>query len=1297
MNQSLKFLLKKILIPLGIVFLTLIFVGFVSFYFLIDDNLDSIKTKIFEQVQEKIGHEFTVDSLEADWKIINPSLTLYNVSIFNHDKSQSLNIEKIQADISWLSLIRLSPVFDEIAIHQPVLDIKKGKNGSLFVNGIKVDHEKDTGFSNWLLNQDDIVIYGATISWLDMTKTSEILRLSDLNLHYGSSKLFSYINRRTFNVSTKSSHGTPHKIRLDGYIDISTIANIKTSDGQINISFEELDLETMKLWTEDFSEIKSGNADAVIRLDINNGLIDGINSKLNIDSLTWLTKENKTVIINELSGLIGWRKNKEYSSVKLTELNTNLENGPKFKDAKIELEVDYKNKLRQISLDINRLNLDATNKFIQKLPSSLTNIQTKYSSISPSGVLTNLKLHWEKNKIFSLGTNVLDVSFMPFENTPGISGITGEIKIDNQKGYIKSVSKSIAITDGAIFRGLLEFDQFSGIISWNNNAYNFKDVNIKNNDFQAEIDGDYFHGKQDKRSIDMDVNISNIVISELKKYYPKQLGEKILHWLDTSLLKGVARNTAIKINGKLTDFPFVDENNMPDQGKGLFTVSSSVKNSFIEYGKGWPELDAFDFNIMVNNNYIKLIGLEGNLQGNNIKNMEVIIDSFDIEEPIMKVNVILDSPVNKIINAINNSPLKRSMKGVTKKMVGQGPGELNVSLETPMNDVDNIQFTGTYDFQGSSIQNEEVGIPALENIYGVLEFDNDSISIKKANATLYSSPIGIKLITKSDINQFNVKGIFSSEFIEMVLGSQFSNKIDGQASWSAEINLFDDKSDIQVSSDMLGLSIKSLGTLNKTADESVSFYFSKKSMSKNTEKINFQYGKSITAEIDRERGGDGKFINKVGLISINSPNNIMPKSGVRLIANLDHINVDDYLGFMGDGSDSFLTEASLLIKELNFLSYTVHNASIKYLPTKDPIKYMSQKASTIIKIDSNEVSGNLSWNRNKNLLIAELKKVHLITETKEDSKIVKTMTNPPKLDVKINSLKVDNEDYDYVEFRGGKVDSAWNIDHFLINRGNAPISGDGYWSSESESPQTSINFDWKIPSAEHTLDKLGYPNLIKNGKNGNLTGNLNWDGSPFNFDSNKISGNFLLRIADGTILESEPGVARLFGLLTLQNLPRRLSLDFSDIFRKGFIFDSITANVKADNGILYSDNFKMSGPAAEVLMDGQVSIVDQTQDLHVLVKPRVSDSLSLAALVGGPLVGAAAYIVQKMLKDPLNKILTSEYQLIGTWEEPEEVPVKNSNLKKDLYSDKDSNMFENIIDKTIITPASDILDFLNPL
>jgi len=1305
MNQSLKFLLKKILVPLGVGFLTLVLIGFVSFHFLIDNNLDNIKTKIFDHVQKKIGHEFTVDSLEAHWEITNPSLTLNNVSIFNLDKSQALSIKKIQVDISWFSLIKLSPVFDEIVIYQPELDIIKGINGNLSVNGISVNHEKDSSFSNWLINQDDIVIYGASITWLDMTKSSETLRLNDLELHYGSSKLFSYIDRRTFDASTKASHGTTHKIRLNGYIDISTIADIKTSNGQININFKGLDLGAIKLWTEYLSEIKSGNGDAAVRLDIKNGIIERINSKLNIESLTLLTKENKTVIIDKLSGLIGWKSNEEYSSVKLSELNTNIGNNLRFKDAKIELEIDKKNKLRLISLDINRLNLDAANKFIQKLPNTLTDFYSKYSRISPSGVITALKLRWEKNQAFSLGANVLGVSFMPFEGLPGITNITGEIKINNHKGYVKSVSNNITIKSEGIFRELLEFDQFSGIISWDKDIYNFKDVNIKNNDLQAEINGKYSHRPNDESSMNMEINIANILIPELKNYYPKQFGEKALHWLDTSLLKGIAKKTAIKFNGKLANFPFVDENNKPDQSKGLFTLSSSVQDSFIEYGFGWPEIDAFDFDVEVNNNYIKFTGLNGHIQDNKINGIEVVIESFNIESPMININAVLDAPANKIINVINNSPLRDSMKGITSNMVGQGPGELNVSIEIPMDDVDNIQFSGTYGFQGSSIQNKEAGIPALENIYGVLEFDNDSVSIKKSNATLYNSPLEIELTTKSDVNQFNVSGIFNSKFIDKILGPQFSNKIDGQASWNAEINLFNDKTDIQVSSDMSGLSINSLGTFNKTSNELVNFYFSKKSISKNSEKIKFKYGKSITAEITQEKDSDGIFINKTGLISINSPNNIMPKSGVRLIANLDYINANDYLDFIGSDSQSFLTEASLLIKELNVMNYKVHNASIKYMPTKESIKYMSQKANVVIKIDSNEVSGNLSWNSNKNLLVAELEKVHLISESKKDNEGIGTIMNPPKLDIKINSLKVDNEDYDYVEFKGGKVNSVWNIDHFTIEKGGTPISGYGYWASDSQNPTTNINFEWKMGSVEHTMEKLGYPNLIKNGKNAIITGILNWDGNPFNFDSKNLTGNFLLQINDGTILESEPGVARLFGLLTLQNLPRRLSLDFSDIFRKGFVFDSISANVKADNGTLYSDNFKMSGPAADVLMGGQISIANQTQDLHVIVKPRVSDSLSLAGLVGGPLVGAVAFIAQKILKDPLNKILTSEYKLIGTWDEPKEIPIEDSNSNKNLYRhqdeldelDEDSGLFGNIIDSTIVNPASEIIDFLNPL
>ena len=1304
MKQLPKFLLKKILIPLGIGFLSLIFIGFVSFHFLIDDNLDRIKVKIFEHVQKKIGHEFTVDTLAADWKITNPSLTLYDVSIFNQDKSQALNIKKIQADISWLSLIKLSPIFDEIVIHQPELNIKKELDGNLSVNGISLNQEKDSRFSNWLLNQDDIVIYGATISWLDLTKTPETLKLKNFDLHYGSSNIFSYKNRRNFRASTNISHGSPNKLILNGYIDVSTASDIETSNGQINLDFAQLDIGAIKLWTKYLSEIESGNAEGKINFHINNGIIKRIISKININNFKWITEQNKVITIDKLSGLINWEKTKEYSLIKLSRLNINIENSLSFRNANIELEIGNNNDIRMASLDINRINLKAINDFILKLPNSFSSLYTKYASISPSGFLTGLKFDWEKNQRFNLDANVLGVSIKPFEGFPGFTNITGEIRIDNNKGYIKSVSNNISIKSENIFRELLKFDQFSGIISWDKNIYNFKDINIKNYDLQAEINGKYSHRPDNDSIMDMEINIANILIAELKDYYPKQFGKKALNWLDTSLLQGIAKKTTVKFNGKLANFPFVDKNNKPNQNKGIFTLSSSIKDSFIEYGVGWPEIDAFDFNIEVNNNYIKFTSLNGHIKNNKIKTMEAVIDDFNIESPLIKINAIFDSPANKIINAINNSPVNDSMKEITKNMTGQGPGELSISLAIPFDDVDKIQFIGTYNFQGSKIKNQKIGIPEIENIYGALEFDNSNVSIKRLNATLYNSPLNIELATKNGVNQFIVNGVFNNTFVEEIFGSQFSNNINGETAWIAEINLFEDKTDINVSSNMSGLSINSLGVLNKNLDDLRSFNFSKKSSARKSENIKFKYGESVTAEITQEKDSDGTFINRLGLISINSPNNLMPTSGVRLIANLDYINAEDYLGLISDNGNSLITEASLLIKELNIMNYKVHNASLKYIPSIKSIKYMPQNENTVIKIESNEISGNLSWDSNKNFLVAELNKVNLISGDEAGNKN-NPLKNPPKLDIKINSLKVDNEDYGYVEFKGNKVDSVWNIDHFTIEKGGSPISGNGFWASDAQIPTTNINFDWKMGSVEHTMERLGYKNLIKNGKNASITGILNWEGSPFDFNSKNLSGNFLLQINDGTILESEPGVARLFGLLTLQNLPRRLSLDFSDIFRKGFVFDSISANVKADNGILYSDNFKMNGPAANVLIGGKVSIADQTQDLHVIVKPRVSDSLSLAGLVGGPLVGAAAFIAQKILKDPLNKILTSEYKLIGTWDKPEEVPIEDSNSNKNLYLqqdqldelDEDSGLFGNIIDKTIVTPASEIIDFLNPL
>jgi uncharacterized protein YhdP len=138
-------------------------------------------------------------------------------------------------------------------------------------------------------------------------------------------------------------------------------------------------------------------------------------------------------------------------------------------------------------------------------------------------------------------------------------------------------------------------------------------------------------------------------------------------------------------------------------------------------------------------------------------------------------------------------------------------------------------------------------------------------------------------------------------------------------------------------------------------------------------------------------------------------------------------------------------------------------------------------------------------------------------------------------------------------------------------------------------------------------------------------------------------------------LKAQPGVGRLLGLLSLQSLPRRLTLDFRDLFSDGFAFDKITATATANNGVLKSNDFFMTGPAAEAKIKGETNLKTETQNLTVKVRPHVSDTLSLAALAGGPIVGAAAFVAQKLLKDPLNKIASTEYVITGTWSNPQEV------------------------------------------
>ena len=88
-----------------------------------------------------------------------------------------------------------------------------------------------------------------------------------------------------------------------------------------------------------------------------------------------------------------------------------------------------------------------------------------------------------------------------------------------------------------------------------------------------------------------------------------------------------------------------------------------------------------------------------------------------------------------------------------------------------------------------------------------------------------------------------------------------------------------------------------------------------------------------------------------------------------------------------------------------------------------------------------------------------------------------------------------------------------------------------------------------------------------------------------------------LEAAKGQFVKLDPGAAgKLLGLISLQGLPRRISLDFKDVFSDGLAFDGISSKLAVKSGVMRTDRLQIDGPSARVVMRGEVDLKHETRE-----------------------------------------------------------------------------------------------------
>jgi uncharacterized protein YhdP len=455
--------------------------------------------------------------------------------------------------------------------------------------------------------------------------------------------------------------------------------------------------------------------------------------------------------------------------------------------------------------------------------------------------------------------------------------------------------------------------------------------------------------------------------------------------------------------------------------------------------------------------------------------------------------------------------------------------------------------------------------------------------------------------------------------------------------------------------------------LAKTAAESVPVRIERRFVSNERDQLALSIGDVVSARLSRRSEGKRTIIDagSVRLGSGTVPDLEANRMGVYVSGGIKSLNADGWLKLGGpDTSDVSYNVAGVDVKigELEVHGRKFGDVAVASSPmSADTTRY---------KLAGRDIEGTVDWTpQGRGKVLARLQKFTLpaapvvVTGTTTATATAATAATAPARDAVQNAqlpaldILVDNFQYGSMplgklELRATQQERDWRIEQLRVTNSDGVLSVDGVWQSWLSSPRTQLNVHWGMLDIGKTLARLGYPDGVRRGV-AEIGGTVSWNGSPQQIDYASLSGKLALRAVKGQFAKMEPGIGKLLGILSLQSLPRRLTLDFRDVFSDGFAFDEILGEVKIDQGVAASDRFFISGPSAGVLMNGSVDLNRETQNLQVKVSPRVSDGVSIAtAALGGPIAALAAFVAQKLFKDPLDELVSFRYAVTGGWADP---------------------------------------------
>lgn len=877
---------------------------------------------------------------------------------------------------------------------------------------------------------------------------------------------------------------------------------------------------------------------------------------------------------------------------------------------------------------------------------------------------------------YSLSSAVEGLTMPATDDLPGVRGFSGKLYATHEAGRFEVNTDKGELDLPLVFAEPLPLEHLQAVMHWEREGEEWRffseDLSLKvltakaQGSLSLKLDG------QDSPYIDLQLGFSAGDIVPLKPFIPlpPALPESVGEWLRDSLDGAKVPKGDFVLRGRLSNFPFENPGEV-----GLFRIAFEVRDASLSYAEGWPRVSGIHGQAVFKGRSMHIDADRGEIIGVPVSAATASIPDF--LNPVLQVRGQVQADVGRQLSFLANSPLRPDYQGLLDAIRIEGPGQLDLKLDIPLENVEAAQISGDILLQGITLKYSGMDIPVTD-IRGLVNFSDRGLASEALQGRFLGLPTTARLTPMpsagSQLTQLNaVTRVTLPQDMERLAAFVPADSLkvfEGQTDvkLASRFDTSATASDFQISGDLVGMKVQLGEPFGKSAEASKLFNVNIHPGTGRLD-ISWDYAERLQGQL-RYRETPAGYQLAAGRLHLGPLTDLAwPEvagffiDGQLPVLDLNGFPLSATSGQEGAAPPIFVDARvdKLKVAHQVFEKLTLQSGAEKIQPVSSQQGYL--------RVTSDQMRGRLRWQPGLDarlVIHGEFDDLALTPPPEKKPEDQARETPPaapidpaklPLLNLQVEKFRMGNETLGSLKLNTQAISSGLRLSVLEIGGRRIEVRGGGEWVRLQGSSSARLVMNINGGDIIGLLNATGYAQSIT-AKQADIFMELDWSPDPAGLELDNLNGKMSFDLVNGSLLEVKPGAGRVLSLLSFYSLPRRLSLDFSDVVGKGTAYDKLTGEFAIVEGNATTENLEVTLPSARIEVRGRVGLAAQDYDQTVTIYPGITSGVALAgALIGGPIMGIGLWIAQELLQQPLDQVAQLSYRLTGSWDDPKVKPL----------------------------------------